>query len=85
MYPIRSSETRHFTIIIKALGGKSFQLDVASNDTILVVKGLIKDSMGIPLDQQCLFLAGERLNDHRTVRNYSIHTGSTLHLALCLR
>ena len=69
-------------IYVKTLMGKTITLDVATSDSIYVVKQKIYDTEGIPPDQQRLISEGNELNDrsHFCDYRYVIQKDSTLYL-----
>ena len=59
---------------------KQITLELKPSDCIENIKMEIQEKEGIPLDDQRVLFAGKRLEDKRTLSDYKIPDGSTLHL-----
>lgn len=83
--PPTTDKVRTFEIFVKTLNGKTITFDVSPYNTTDHLKEMIEGREGIPCDQQRLFFAGERLEDGRSLSEYNIQKGATMHLILKLR
>ena len=86
-YNIRRESILHLVdgvmpIRLQTLTGKTITLEVAPQDTIHAVKRKVFWKEEITVERQSLFYAGEKLNDRKTLKDYSITRSSVLHLIL---
>ena len=72
------SDDEGFQIFVKMLDGKTITLDVSKHDTTGVIKSLIQEKEGIPMDQQCLIYADMQLELGLMLLDYNIKKESTL-------
>ena len=74
-----------FFVYIRNLAGKTLIIVIDPLNTIGELKEKICDSEGIKPDGQRLIFEAKQLEDQRTLTDYNITKGSTLHLILRLR
>ncbi|KAJ8683889.1 hypothetical protein QAD02_019681 [Eretmocerus hayati] len=72
-------------IFIKSLTGETITFKFEASDDIKKVKNMIQNTEGISIDQQRLIFGGKSLENDRSILDYNIQSGSTLHLTLSLR
>ena len=77
---VLSLNTTGYTIFVKTLTGESLTLDIEAYYMIEDVKRLIHKKLGMPVGQQKLIHGGRQLENIRTMSDYCIQKGSTLHL-----
>jgi ubiquitin len=70
---------------VKTLTGKTIVLHCRLSNSISQAKLAIQTKEGIPPAQQRLIYNGQQLQDSRTLEDYGIYAGSTMHLVLSLR
>ena len=76
------SDEEDFQIFVKMLDGKTITLKVTKHDTIGVIKSLILEKEGIPMDRQCLIFADLQLELGLMLLDYNIKKETTLYLLL---
>jgi hypothetical protein len=74
-----------FPIFVITLANKIIPVNVKSSDTVYNLKELIYQFGEIDPEEQRLIFKGKQLDDHKTMADYKIEKGSTLHVVLRLR
>ena len=66
---------------IKVLTGQTFAIEAKPTDTISAIKSKISTHQdGVPTHKQLLIFAGTQLVNHKSLTNYNIQDGATIHL-----
>ena len=73
-----------YQIFVKTLTGKTILLWVTASESVFSVKTKVAAKEGLPPEAQRLIYGGQ-LEDGRTLSDYNIGRGPTLHLVLRLR
>ncbi|KAG8976286.1 hypothetical protein FRC05_004202 [Tulasnella sp. 425] len=82
----RGSGEQSFWITARTLTGKVYIIgDLYPSDDIYRLKTKIYDVSAMPPDQQRLIFAGFQLEEGRTLANYSIRRGTTIHIVLRMK
>ena len=74
-----------FPIFVITLTNKIIPVNVKSSDTVYNLKELIYQFGEIEPEEQRLIFKGKQLEDHKTMADYEVEKGSTLHVVLRLR
>lgn len=58
----------------------SLELNVDETNKIIDLKLMIRNKLEIPVENQCLTLCGNKMNDNLTLKDYHIKEESVIHL-----
>lgn len=72
-------------IFIKTLTGRKQQLNFEPDSTVLAVKQALQEKEGITVDQIRLIYSGKQLSDEKTLQDFNVTAGGTIHMVLQLR
>jgi large subunit ribosomal protein L40e len=80
-----AGEQQKDTFFVRTLGGRSLVFSHSADSTIARIKQEIQDKENINVEQQRLVFQGKQLDDTKTLSDYNIQPGATIHLILRLR
>lgn len=72
-------------IFIKTLSGRKNPFNFEGSQTVLEVKQALQEKEGIQVDQIRLIYMGKQLSDEKTLQEFNVAPGSTIHMVLQLR
>jgi hypothetical protein len=73
---------RLIQLFVKTPTGALLTLEMNRDDSVIAVKGKIRGIAGYSPLQQVLVYAANKLEDNRTLEDYGVRSGDTLHLTL---
>jgi len=74
-----------YTFNVVTLTGKTVEITIDVTSSIEAFKKEIEKKEMIPIDQQRLIYAGKQMEDNKSILDYNIPNGETVHLVLRLR
>jgi hypothetical protein len=83
--PIEEKLDEYLQIYIKTITGTTFNINAPTTCTIEDLKRFIESDCGIPVEQQKLIYAGEQLSNDRTLVEYDLRNGSSIHMVFGLK
>ena len=72
-------------IFIKTINGKTITLSIQENELVADIKTKVQEKEHIPADQQILTYKGKNMENDKTLDDYNIKKGDTLHLSTRLK
>lgn len=75
----------YMRINIRTLTGRNMRFIVRQDCPVEILAQIIQCAEGVPADQMRFIFAGKQLEWQRTLANYEVRDGSTVHLVLKLR
>src|SRR5690606_39835056 len=75
-------ETIAYNVCVVTPAGETFTIPAESTDAFHQLKHKVEDQEGIPMEEQRLAFNGKEMADGRTLGDYGIVSGNTLHLWL---
>ncbi len=72
-------------IFIKTLTGRKQQFNFEPENTVLQIKQALQEKEGIDVPQIRLIYSGKQLSDEKSLGEYNITAGGTIHMVLQLR
>ncbi len=72
-------------IWVKTLTGRKISMDFDEAQEIKEVKQALQEKEGVGVEQIRLIYSGRSLADEKTLKDYSIIAGETIHMVLQLR
>lgn len=86
LFSVQNDLALRFVSLVRTLTGKRLTLQhVQLGDSVHILKLMIEETEGIPIDQQRIIFAGKQLEDNRTVADYNVQNGDVMDLVLRLR